>query len=156
MKPEEKYDKILVRYFSNVLEEETVETLWVKTIDKENGIYKIDNIPFYGPEFSSNDIVFAEFDEFEEQLTFRNVVEYSGNSTIQIIVLNDNTDVEKLRDEFKTMNCESEGINKKYFVLDIPFETNYKPIFQRLLELESKSIIEFAEPQISEKHSNEK
>lgn len=46
MDQETKYEKILVRYYSKVLEEEIVETLWTETIDKEKGLYKIENIPF--------------------------------------------------------------------------------------------------------------
>lgn len=156
MTTEEKFEKILVRYFSKVLDKEVVETLWAEIIDKEKGIYKIDNIPFYGPEFSSGDIVFAEFDNYEERLTFRNVIEYSGNSTIQVIILDENQDIEKLREEFNNMNCESEGTGTGYFVMEIPFEINYNPIFKKLSELEAKKIISFAEPQISEKHSDEK
>ena len=53
------YVKILFRFYSDVLEEETVETMWATIVDKENGLYKIDNIPFYVPLLASDDIVFA-------------------------------------------------------------------------------------------------
>ena len=55
--------KVLFRYFSDVLEEETVETMWAETIDEENGIYRLDSIPFYGPLIATDDIFYAEFDE---------------------------------------------------------------------------------------------
>jgi hypothetical protein len=152
----ENSEKILVRYYSNVLEQETVETLWTEVIDRERGLYKIDNIPFYGPEFSCDDIIYAEFDEYEERLTFRKVVEPSGNSTIQIIVMDENMDVQKLRDEFRFIGCESEGTKSKYFVLDIPFEKNYKEICEKLSELTESGKIEFAEPVISGKHNAER
>jgi len=69
-KPED-YVKILFRYYSDVLEEETVETMWATIVDQEKGYYKIDNIPFYGSPVASDDIVFAEFDEVEQMLTYR-------------------------------------------------------------------------------------
>lgn len=152
----ENSEKILVRYFSNVLDEIVVETLWTEIIDSEKGLYKIDNIPFYGPEFSSDDIVFAEYDNDEERITFRNVVEYSGNSTVQVIVLDENLNVENLRNEFKKLGCESEGTGNKYFVMEILFDQNYTPIFSKLSELEATEKINFAEPNISEKHLKEK
>ena len=149
-------EKILVRYFSDVLDEIVVETLWTEIIDAEKGLYKIDNIPFYGPEFSSDDIVFAEFDEDEERITFRNIVEYSGNSTIQIIILDKDQNVQNLRNEFKELGCETEGTGSNYFVMEVLYEQNYFPIFKKLTELETAEKISFAEPNISQKHISEK
>ncbi len=103
MDQETKYEKILVRYYSKVLEEEIVETLWTETIDKEKGLYKIENIPFYGPCFSSDNIVFAEYDNDEECLTFRKVIEFSGNSTVQVIIMNDEINRDDIRNIFKNL-----------------------------------------------------
>lgn len=149
-------EKILVRYFSNVLDKIVVETLWAETIDAEKGLYKIDNIPFYGPEFSSDDIVFAEFDDDEERITYRNVVEYSGNSTIQVIALDEKLNTEALRNEFKELGCETEGTGSNYFVMEVLFNNSYFPIYKKLSELESAGKVSFAEANISEKHLNEK
>lgn len=156
MTEEDNYEKILVRYFSNVLEETTVETLWAKVVDRKKGFYKIDNIPFYGPNFSSEDLVLAEYDEHEERLTFKKVIEYSGNSTIQIIILDEKIDIKSLRKEFEILGCYSEASNNKYFVMEIPFNTNYHPIYNRLKELQLNQIIDFSEPSISKKHFDEK
>ena len=52
MEAEEKSVKILTKYFSDVLDEIVVETLWAEVVDEEKGWYKVDNIPFYGAEFS--------------------------------------------------------------------------------------------------------
>lgn len=152
----ENSQKILVRYFSNVLDEIIVETIWTQIIDSEKGLYKIDNIPFYGPEFSSEDIVFAEFDDDEETITYRKVVEHSGNSTIQIIVLDENLNIENLRQQFKSLGCESEGTGSNYFVMEVLYEQNYSEIFKLLTELENAEKISFAEPNISQKHIDEK
>lgn len=149
-------EKILVRYYSDVLEEIVVERLWAEIINSDDGHYKIDNIPFYGPGFSSGDIIFAEYDEDEERITYRKVVEHSGNSTIQIIVLDENIDVMELRKEFENLGCESEGMGNNYFVMEVPFNTSYSIIFKRLLELSEDEKIGFAEPNISQKHSSEK
>ena len=149
-------EKILVRYYSDVLEEIVVETLWAEIINSNDGLYKIDNIPFYGPGFSSGDIVFAEYDEDEERITYRKVVEHSGNSTIQIVVLDENIDVMELRKEFEGLGCESEGMGNKYFVMEVPFNTSYSIIFKKLSELSDDEKIGFAELNISQKHSSQK
>lgn len=149
-------EKILARYYSDALEEIVVETLWAEIINLNDGLYKIDNIPFYGPNFSSGDIVFAEYDEDEERITYRKVVEHSGNSTIQIVVLDENIDVMELRKEFESLGCESEGMGNKYFVMEVPFNTNYSIIFKKLSDLSDNEKIGFAEPNISQKHSSEK
>ena len=83
----EKHDvKILFRFFSNLLDEWTVETMWAETVDSEKGLYKLSNIPFYASA-SCDDIVFAEYDKDEERLTYRKTIEHSGNSTIQVVSL---------------------------------------------------------------------
>src|SRR4051812_5592972 len=89
--------KILFRLFSDILEEITVETLWATIVDESKGRYKIDNIPFYLPSIASGDIVFAEFDEDEGRLTYREVVEYSGNSTVHVILLDDLAEIDTIR-----------------------------------------------------------
>ncbi|MCX2495318.1 hypothetical protein OQX63_17640 [Pedobacter sp. PF22-3] len=47
MAEEEEYEKILFQFYSNVLDEETIETMWAVVIDKEKGLYKVGSIPFY-------------------------------------------------------------------------------------------------------------
>ena len=66
-----KYEKILFKYHSNVLDELTLETMWAEVIDKKSGIYKLDSIPFYGPMIATDDEFYAEFDESEQMLTYQ-------------------------------------------------------------------------------------
>lgn len=63
--------KILFQFHSEIFDEEMVETMWATIIDKDKGLYKLDNIPFYAPLVASDDIVFAEFDEQQQMLTYR-------------------------------------------------------------------------------------
>ena len=46
--PEEQHIKVLFRYYSDVLEEEVVETMWALPVDETAGLYRLDSIPFYG------------------------------------------------------------------------------------------------------------
>lgn len=150
-KMEKKHVKILFRFFSNLLDEWTVETMWAETIDLEKGLYKLDNIPFYAS-VSCDDIVFAEYDEDEEMLTYRETITHSGNSIIQVVIINKEIVVNDLREIFNSFGCESEKFNDGYFVIEIPAKVDYKPIRQKLNELEEQNIISYGEPNLSNNH----
>lgn len=62
--------KLVFRFYSNVLEDWTIETLWAQMLDQKKGLYKIANIPFYAP-VASGDIVYAEYDDTEQRLVFK-------------------------------------------------------------------------------------
>ena len=151
----DKYAKVLFRYHSNVLDEMTVETMWAIKVDEKNGIYKLDSIPFYGPLIATDDEFFAEFDESEQMLTFRKTTKFSGNSVVLVSIIKEGIDKEIIRDEFKSMNCTSEGLNDRYFSMEILASCNYLTIKNRLEEYESEGILEYAEPCLSDKHRNE-
>ncbi len=73
------YAKVLFRYYSNVLDEVVVETMWAEIIDDTKGIYKLDSIPFYGPSIATDDLFLAEYDEDENYIVYKETIEYSGN-----------------------------------------------------------------------------
>ena len=143
--------KILFEFHSDVLGAWTVETVWAEIISEDEGLYKIDNIPFYAPT-SADNIVYAEYDESQERLTYRDTVEYSGNSTIQVVMLMENVPTNEIRDIFNALNCESEKFNEGYFVMNVPATESYLPIREKLLELHSEGIIDFAEPCLANGH----
>lgn len=144
--------KILFRYFSSVLDEWTVETMWADTIDADKGLYKLDSIPFYGPIVASDDIIFAEYDEDEERLTYRKTIKNSGNSIVTVVIMDETYDINTIRNIFKELDCLSERVNDAYFSMEILADKNYKPIKQKLAELEDDGIIGYAEPCLSDKH----
>lgn len=145
--------KILFKFFSNILDEWTVETIWAETVDAEKGLYKLANIPFYAS-VSCDDIVYAEYDEDEdeERLTYRKTVEHSGNSTIQVIVTGENIAANDLRVIFNSLGCESEKFNDGYFVMEVPANLDYQPIREKLAELEDQEKISYAEPNLAKNH----
>lgn len=144
--------KILFRYYSSVLDDWTVETMWADIVDADKGLYKLDSIPFYGPLVASDDIIFAEYDEDEETLTYRETIENSGNSIVTVVIMDKTCDVNTIRDIFKDMDCLSERVNDAYFSMEILADKNYKPIKQILTELEDEGIIGYAEPCLSDNH----
>lgn len=147
-----KHEKILFKYHSNVLDETTVETMWAEIIDKDNGIYKLDNIPFYGPQIATDDEFYAEFDESEQMLTYRKTTKFSGNSIVLVIIMQKGFDKEIIRKRFKELNCVSEGLNDSYFSMEILKDVNYSQIQKILAEYENDGILEYAEPCLSKKH----
>lgn len=144
--------KVLFKYHSNVLDELTVETMWADVINEQEGIYKLDNIPFYGPLIATDDEFYAEFDESEQMLTYQKTTKHSGNSIVLVIVTQDGFNKEIIRDRFKELNCTSEGLNDTYFSMEILKDVNYSKIQKVLAEYEKDGILEYAEPCISEKH----
>lgn len=148
---DDNFVKILFRFFSNVLDEWTVETIWVEVFDKDKGLYKIDNIPFYAS-VASDDIVFAEYDNTEQMLTYKETIQYSGNSLIQVVIIDKVIVTNAIREIFNLMDCKSEKAEEGYFVIEILADKDYKPIKQKLDELQNQRIIDYAEPVLSDNH----
>ena len=148
---DDQFVKILCRFYSNFLDEWTVETMWAETIDKDKGLYKIDNIPFYAS-IASADIVFAEYDDREEMLTYRETVEFSGNSLIQVAIIDKTVDTNHIRDIFNSLDCKSEKFKEGYFVIEVLADKQYELIKKKLSELQDKGILDYAEPVLSQQH----
>lgn len=144
--------KILFRFYSDVTDEWMVETMWAIVIDEKKGLYKIDNIPFHVPILASDDIVLAEFDVDEEILTYRETVQYSGNSTIWVVRMDKERNLQELRSIFKAFGCPSEGFSDGYFAMEVPAVVDYTPVRAKLMELEKQGVIGYAEPLLSEYH----
>ena len=147
--------KILFNFHSDIFDEQMVETVWADKVDQEKGFYKIDNIPFYIPLVASEDIVFAEFDETEQMLSYRKTIEYSGRTVVQVVIMDKTFETNTIRDIFFKLGCESEKANEGYFSMEIPANLDYKPIKKELDRMENTEIIGYAEPTISDKHRTE-
>lgn len=148
----ETHKKILFKYYSTYLEEIVSETMWAEIIDAEKGYFKLDNIPFFGPLIATDDIFRAEYDESEKTFMHRETIENSGNSIVQVLVLDKEFDKEIIREKLKAVNCISEVLNDTFFAVEIVRNTDYSLVKSVLDEYESLAIIEFAEPCLSDKH----
>jgi hypothetical protein len=147
--------KILFRFYSDILEEDTVETMWAIPVDINKGFYRLDSIPFYANSIASDDIIFAEYEENEGMLTYKNTIEYSGNSTIAVVTMYDAVDINDIREEFKNLGCISEKASNCYFAMEVPAAINYHLIKERLDELENLNFIEYSEPCLSSIHNKQ-
>ncbi len=152
MTDDEEKKKVLFRYHSDILDKIVVEIMWASKINELKGIYKLDSIPFYGPPIATDDEFFAEFDEDEEMLTYRKTLNHAGNSIVLVVITKKGFDKESIRNEFEKLDCTSEGLNDSYFAMEILRETDYSQIKPKLEGYESRGIIEYAEPCLSEKH----
>jgi hypothetical protein len=146
------HKKILFRYYSDLLEDMVVETMWAEIIDLEKGYFKLDNIPFFGPLIATDDIFFAEYDEDEECLVYRKTIESFGNSILQVVILEKGFDKEIIREKLKAVNCLSEGLNETLFAIEVVKDVDYSVVKSILNEYVELSVIDFAEPCLSEKH----
>ena len=148
----ETHKKILFKYYSTYLEEIVSETMWAEIIDLEKGYFKLDNIPFFGPLIATDDIFRAEYDENEKIFMHKETIENSGNSIVQVLVLEEGFDKEIIREKLKTINCVSEVLNDTFFAVEIVRNTDYSLVKSILDDYESLAVIEFAEPCLSDKH----
>jgi hypothetical protein len=146
------HKKILFKYYSTYLEEVVSETMWAEVVDLEKGYYKLDNIPFFGPLIATDDIFRAEYDETEKCLIHKETIESSGNSIIQVLILQEGFDKEIIREKLKSINCLSEALNDTFLAVEIAKDVDYSIVKSVLNEYESNAIIEFTEPCLSEKH----
>lgn len=153
--PEETHKKILFKYYSTYLEEIVSETMWAEIVDEEKGYYKLDNIPFFGPLIATDDIFRAEYDEDEKRLVHRETIESSGNSIVQVLILEEGFNKEIIKEKLKAIDCVSEGLNDTFFAVEIARNVDYSLVKNILNEYESNSVIEFAEPCLSDKHKTD-
>lgn len=101
---------------------------------------------------ASGDTVFATYDTAEQMLVYRETVAFSGNSTIQVVLMDEAADIQSIRGMFEKMGGVSEQLNDHYFSMEIPSEVDYKPIKRKLDELEERNVIGYAEPCLAAGH----
>ncbi|MEP6803055.1 MAG: DUF4265 domain-containing protein [Flavobacterium sp.] len=148
----ETHKKILFKYYSTYLEEIVSETMWAEIIDVEKGHFKLDNIPFFGPLIATDDIFRAEYDENEKYFIHKETIEHSGNSIVQVLILDKEFDKEIIREKLKAINCLSEALNDTFLAVEVIKNVDYSIVKSLFTEYESNAIIEFAEPCLSDKH----
>lgn len=149
---EDKQVEILFRSYSTILEQEVAETIWADVVDESMGYYKLYSIPLYTSFIASDDIVRAEWDDDELMLTYRETVKPSGNSTVWVVVVDDDTDIEEIRKAFFEIDCFSEALSNRYFAMEIKAGTNYLHVKNKLITLKAQKLIDYVEPCLSDKH----
>lgn len=149
---EDKQVEILFRSYSEILDQDVAETIWADVVNAEIGHYKLYSIPLYTSFIASDDVVHAEWDDDEVMLTYRETVQPSGNSTVWVVVVDDDTDIDAIRKTFFELDCLSEALSNRYFAMEVKATTNYLHIKDRLNTLKAQKLIDYAEPCLSAKH----
>lgn len=147
--------QVLFRYYSDPLDEVTEETMWATIVDKAQGIYKLNNIPFYGPLIAPEDEFYAEYSEVDKMLSFKEVTKPSGNSVVLILITRDEFNSVLLTDQLEELNCNTERLNDQYFSVEIPKTEDYSNIKKVLDNYEGQDILDYAEPCLSDKHQKD-
>jgi len=151
MEPDKQIE-ILFRSYSAILEQEVAEAIWADVVDADLGYYKLYSIPLYTSFIATDDIVHAEWDDDEVMFTYRETIEPSGNSTIWVVVTDDDTDIEEIRKSFFEMDCLSEALSNRYFAMEVKATTYYLHIKNKLMTLKAQKLIDYAEACLSAKH----
>ena len=108
-------EHIKIRFLTD---DEKVEKMWAKELGNDH--YRIDNTPFFIYNLSWNDIVEARAtDGGDNILEFIKIVKKSGHKTVRVI-LEEYDDKETFLKDICTIGCSYEGMNGKYFGIDIP------------------------------------
>jgi hypothetical protein len=53
--------KILLRFFSDILDADTTEILQAELVDPQDNYYRLTSLSFYAPRIALGDIVWAEY-----------------------------------------------------------------------------------------------
>lgn len=146
------HQKVVFKYYSDYLEDTISETMWAEIIDLEKGYFKLDNIPFFGPLIATGDLFYAEYDANENRFIYKKTIQSSGNSIVQVIVLDKDFEKQNVIEKLQEINCVSEVLNEIFFAVEITKETDYSIVKTVLTEFEAISVLQFAEPCLSEKH----
>ena len=123
----------------------TVEILNARLVNE--GIAKIDNVPFFAESIAMGDLVLCKPTENEGVYDFERVVENGSSKSVSIIFI-DESCKEDLYQYFKAHNCYCEyGEFGAFHMLavSIPFSVEYSKISSHLEKLEVLNQISFAE-----------
>jgi hypothetical protein len=151
MQPKEAVE-ILFRSYNTILEQDVAETIWADVVREEMGYYRLCSIPLYTLQIAAGDVVRAEWDDDELMLTYRETVTPSGNSTVWVVVVDDDMDIEEIRKTFYELDCVTEALSNRYFAMEVKAETNYLHVKDKLNTFKSQKLIDYAEPCLSAQH----
>lgn len=106
----------------------TTESLWA--LDVGEGLYQIDNIPFFATDLAVEDIISARLEH--GALQYVELARPSGHSTLRVIVY-DASEMPMVRAFFEHMGCSTELSHLPRLVaIDVPPSVSLEPLRQVL------------------------
>ncbi|PSL19889.1 DUF4265 domain-containing protein [Chitinophaga ginsengisoli] len=144
-------DLIKVNFLQSTGEDEYItETMWCR---KSGDSYILDNIPCVAKNISLGDAISVEYDEGEEKFYFEDFIAYSGNSTLRLIIEDDQfrKEVRKVfEDSFK---CACEVLAQmNTLAINIPKDQNYRLIKEYVNVGSSDGKWQYVESCLSDEH----
>lgn len=109
----------------------SIETVWC--IDLGNGLFKLDNVPFYARDVAVGDVVRAA--SADGGLVAVEVVRRGGHSTYRIITLDPTLGQEQFLERWRPLDalgCSFEGNGSGLFAIDVPACVNLERLRQLL------------------------
>lgn len=110
-----------------------VETLWAVPVGE--GLYRLDNTPFFTYRVSWKDVVRAEPDA-DGVLSFINVAEKSGNRTVRVITNGCDTTSKEAKpflDGIIELGCSYEGFRPRLISINVPPEVDLQTVADYLV-----------------------
>jgi hypothetical protein len=124
----------------------SVESLWARSVGE--GLFKIDNIPFFATGVAVDDVVAAIPDR--GVLQYKDVVQPSGHSTLRIIVYEESQAAE-VRALFKRMGCSTELSHVPGLIaVDVPPSVSLESLRRMLDEGRSQGRWDYEEACLAE------
>jgi hypothetical protein len=123
---EKKYHKVVFRLDQDEdgYPPDKWESVWA--LETGDGLYSIDNIPFFVKGISSADVVAAE--QSGDELRFKELVRPSTNSVFRLYV-SDVSQVQSARESLSALGCESEQSHiPKPIAVEIPGSVPIEPV----------------------------
>ncbi len=117
------------------------ESVWA--IPKEDGLFEIDNVPFYTKNISCGDLVSVKIED--DEYHFNQLIKESKHTTIRVIIFDPNV-VQEVRDKLTTLGCSSELSHiSKFIAVDIPANVDINIVTKYLDEGENNDDWEYEE-----------
>jgi len=114
-----------------------------------DGLFQVDNIPFYIRGISSGDIISTEV--IAGELRFKELIRPSGHSTVRVFVSHQE-DLEKLRQSLRGLGCSIEGVTPHLIAVDIPLAVSFEAVIAILAKGEKAGLWEYEEAAIYHKN----
>jgi len=122
------------------------ESVWA--IPLHEGLFQVDNVPFYIRGISFGDIISTGV--IAGELRFKELIHPSGHSTVRVFV-GQQEDMEKIRQSLRDLGCSIEGVTPHLIAVDIPPAVRFDAVVAILTEGEKTGLWEYEEAAIYQK-----
>ena len=118
----------------------STESLWAS--DAGDGLWRIDNIPFFTDAATLGDVVSVRKED--GQLWFQEWDEESDNSLLWVIIMSGSS--QAVIAELMQAGCEVEKCDENFFAVNVPPTVKLKSVQSILRKREKRGELEYSEP----------